>query len=233
MVSSLWSGLVWWLCCVARIGKPRSRTIMFFIHRTLVYSDDPVPVRSDWIPSTHFATLLQFEVVVGPTRPQRDDNACVWCLRQKGSLWCTCWDEDDEEEWEWRFISWFAEEEHWSWTARALLSGQRRIMRGEMRMRRQHATRGCPPADAVALVNHKGVSFNILIINFIWLWKFDNKFVQMEFYKAFIIKFQQLNKVMWRMPFDWFRKWGGGVSVTASGRLFKRWFIESRWQWVN
>lgn len=81
-------------------------------------------------------------------------------------------------------------------------------------MRRQHATRGCPPADAVALVNHKGVSFNILIINFIWLWKFDNKFVQMEFYKAFIIKFQQLNKVMWRMPFDWFRKWGGGVSAT-------------------
>lgn len=100
MVSSLWSGLVWWLCCVARIGKPRSRTLMFFIHRTLVYSDDPVPVRSDWIPSTHFATLLQFGVVVGPTRPQRDDNACVWCLRQKGSLWCTCWDED-EEEWEW------------------------------------------------------------------------------------------------------------------------------------
>lgn len=62
-------------------------------------------------------------------------------------------------------------------------------------------------SSAVALVNHKGVSFNILIINFIWLRKFDNKFVQMEFYKAFIIKFQQLNKAtLWRMPFD--GSWG-------------------------
>lgn len=223
----LWPGLVWWLCCVARIGKPRSRTLMFFIHRTLVYSDDPVPVRSEWIPSTHFATLWQFGHSSRSCRiAPREMIMRVCGVRQKGVIVMYLLTGMRKRRSEDSSVSYLVVD-----------SRKRNIeKRAPFRTKKNNedeeaaaCNRGCPRL----LLLWWTIKGCLLIFWSLILFDWENLITNLykwNFTRRLLLNFSSLIR---RRSDECHLMVIGGVRASVSGRLFKWWFIESRWQWVS